>query len=196
MMRPAVVWTFLVVLSVWTGAVLAVSGFGSYAGIAPDYLLGAVIYFHVLGRLRESHLAAILTIAVLSAAASAGGAIPIGAKLLGYAVALLLLPPGDNLVRRPVPLLIGIAVRETIVLAVAAVVLYFAGPEMGRLSLNEALITVIITVPGAAGIFYSVSGIGGLLGLAAVQSRLSSPDDLADARAYERVVGRADLRRF
>jgi hypothetical protein len=193
-MREAGVWTLLVAFTVWTGAVLAVSGSGAYAGIAPDYLLGAVIYFHVLGSLREKHLAAILTIAVLSVAASAGGAVPIGAKLLGYAVTLLLLPPGDNLARRPVPLLLGIAARETVVLAVAAIVLYFAGPEMGGLSWGEFLVTVIITVPGAMGVFYMLSGIGGLLGLTAVQRRLSRPDNLADARAYERVVGRADLR--
>jgi hypothetical protein len=90
--------------------------------------------------------------------------------------------------------LLGIAARETVVLAVAAIVLYFAGPEMGRLSWSESLITVIITVPGAVGMFYMLSGVGGLLGLTAVQRRLSRPDNLADARAYERIIGRADLR--
>ncbi|MBN1808963.1 MAG: hypothetical protein JW909_07815 [Planctomycetes bacterium] len=192
-MRGSIAWAVMLVALLWLGPVVIMSGRVSFAGYVPDLFLGAVVYFHLAGRMMEMHKAAIISILLVSIVASAGGSIPAGARLAGYALTLLVAPPADDLHRRPLFLAAGLFFREIVVLVCGAVVLGVGGSH-GHLPLNECIVTVLATVPAAFGVFYALVGIGRLLGLRLEQRRFSRPDTLADASAFERVLSRADIR--
>jgi hypothetical protein len=185
-------WVMLALFAAWLGAVLTASGAGSVHGIAPDYLLGAVCFFHVLGRISERNWSSALSLALFSVASAAGGSAPAGARFLGYGLAMLIFPPGNELAKRPVALVCGLAAREAMVAAVCGAVMRFS-PGLGMMTAAEAATGILLTVPAAMGMFYVLSGLGGLIGIRHGERRLSRPDTLADAHAYDRVTGRADV---
>lgn len=192
-MRDALAWLALLALLMLSGPLLVISGALSYRGIAPDVFLGAVLYFHLAGRLREMRVPALITICLLAAAASVGGTVPLGARLAGYALALLVMPPADAAHKRPLFFLMGIGVREAAVLFISALVLKIGGGP-GSLSAGESIITLLLTMPCAAGVFYVLAGTGSLIGLRLVPRHYSHPDALAGSSALDRVAGRADIR--